>query len=114
MPAVLSAGRAECFRVALLAVTLLINAVFGPRAIPELRLHLILRGRYDAQVMFGMLKVTFGRNRIAAALRVACELEIAVGDVLGRAAHLHVGSVRFVGARQRIRTTPVATPHALV
>jgi hypothetical protein len=112
--AVLRVWRAQCLHIAFLAVTLFLGSVFRARAIPILRLHLVLRGRDDTKIMLRVLEIAFGRDRITAALGIARQLKIAVRDVLRRTAHLHVGPVRLVRARQRIGTTPVATPHALV
>jgi hypothetical protein len=52
--------------------------------------------------MLGVLEIIFRRDRIAGGLRVARELKIFLGDMIGRAANLHVGAVRFINPRQRV------------
>jgi hypothetical protein len=108
--------RTEALGVAtLITLGLLLSSALRPRTIAAiLSVHLLLRGRDDAQIMLGELEITLGRDRVAAALRVTGELQIAICDVLGRTADLHIGSVRLVGARQRVRAAPIATTHALV
>jgi hypothetical protein len=74
--------------------------------------------------MLGMLEKTLRGNMIAGCLRIATQLDVFFGDALGRATHLHIRSIRFVGASQRIwafsattSTTTIGTvaaTHALV
>ena len=66
------------------------------------RLHLGLRGAQDAEIMFGMLQVVLGHDRVARSLRVARQLHVALGDVSGVAADLHVRAVALEIARQGI------------
>ena len=54
--------------------------------------QLLLRGGNQAKIMFGMLVVIFGGDRVAGALRVAGELKIFFADMLSRTANLDVGS----------------------
>src|SRR5271156_1885844 len=67
--------------------------------------------------MFGVLEIVFRSDRIPARVRVARQLKIFFRDMVGIAANLHVGAVRFVRTRQRIgpativRRTP---PHPLL
>ena len=78
---------------------------------------LLLGGGDQTEIMFGVLVVVFGSNRIAGTLRIAGELQVLFSDVRGRAADLNVRSTGLVHAGQRIlvmTTFAVATPHALV
>src|SRR5215472_8366493 len=78
---------------------------------------LLLGGGDPTEIMFGVLVVVFGSNRIAGTLRIAGELQVLFSDVRGRAADLNVRSTGLVHAGQRIlvmTTFAVATPHALV
>ena len=79
---------------------------------------LLLGGGDQAEIMFGVLVVVFGGNRIAGTLRIAGELQVLFGDVGGGAADFHIRSIGLVHARQWIlmmtTTFAVATPHALV
>jgi hypothetical protein len=80
--------------------------------------QLFLRGRDQAEVMFGVLIVVLGGDWIAGTLRIAGKLEVFLGDVGRRSPDFHVRSVRLVHTRQWIlvmmTTLAVATPHALV
>jgi hypothetical protein len=88
--------------------------------------ELLLRRGDQTKIMFGMLIVVLGRNRVTGTLRVAGKLQIFLADVGCRAANFHVRSIRLVHARQWIlvmmmtttatttSTLTVATPHALV
>ena len=69
--------------------------------------ELFLRGRDQAEIMLGVLEVIFGRDRIAGRMGVAGKLEIFLGDVIGRAADLHVGAVGFVHPRQRVMVAAI-------
>jgi len=78
---------------------------------------LFLGGGDHAEIMFGVLVIVFGGDRVAGALRIAGELKIFFRNVGRGAPNFHVRSVGLVHARQRIlvmTTLAVATPHALV
>ena len=64
--------------------------------------ELFLRRGDQAEIMFGVLEVVLGRDRIAGALRIARQLHVFLGDMRGGAANFHVGAVRLVDPRQRI------------
>jgi hypothetical protein len=64
--------------------------------------ELLLRGGDQAEIMFGVLEIVFRCDRITGRLRVACELQIFLGDVIGGAANLYVGTVRFINPSQGI------------
>jgi hypothetical protein len=68
----------------------------------------------ETVIMLGVLEIAFSRNRIAREMGIARELGVFLGDVLRGAAHFHIGTVRFIGTRQRIGPATVAAPHALV
>jgi len=100
---------------------LLIVAALGARLEVRILLaELLLRGRDQTEVMFGVLEIIFRRDRIAGGLSVAGELEIFLRDVVGGAANLHVRAVRFINPRQGILIAPVvmllivAPAHTLV
>ena len=91
--------------------TLLLGVVTEVRIVlPEL----FLRGGYQAEVMLGVLKVVLCRHRVARGLRVARQLYVFIGDVIGSPADFHVGTVGFVDPRERILALAVAPPHAFV
>lgn len=74
-----------------------------------------LRGGDQAEVMLGVLQITFRRYRIARGLGVARELDVFFGNVVCRTAHLHVRAVRFVNAGKWIvPAIAIAAPHALL
>ena len=66
-----------------------------------------LGGGDEAEIVLGVLQVVLGRDRIAAGVGVARELQILLGDVVGVAADLHVGPVRFIRTGQRIGPPPI-------
>ena len=78
------------------------------RVLPEL----FLRRRDQTKIMLGVLIVVFRRDRIAGRLRVARQLNVFLGDMVGGAADFHVGTVRFVDARQRIMIFAAAAASA--
>jgi hypothetical protein len=55
--------------------------------------ELLLRGSNQAKIVLGMLIVVLGRDRIARALCVACELDIFFRDVRSGAANFDVGTI---------------------
>ncbi len=81
---------------------------------------LFLRGGDQAEIMFGVLIIILGGDRISGALRVAGELEIFFGDVGRRSPNFYVLSIGLVHSRQRIlvmmATTlvTITTAHAFV
>jgi hypothetical protein len=66
------------------------------------RLELLAIGHDDAIVVFSVLEIVLCQNPVAGRLGVAGKLQIFFSDVGRGAAHLHVGSVRFKAARQRV------------
>ena len=66
-----------------------------------------LGGGDEAEIVLGVLQVVLGRDRIAAGVGVARELQVLLGDVVGVAADLHVGPVRFIRTGQRIGPAPI-------
>jgi hypothetical protein len=66
-----------------------------------------LRSGNKSKVMFGVLQVILRRDRIAAGMSVSCKLEVFFRDVMRVTAYFHVRSVRFVGSRQRIGSSPI-------
>ena len=78
--------------------------------------ELFLRGGNETKIMFGVLVVILGGNRIAGALGIARKLDVFFCNVRSRAANFDVRAVRFVNARQRILAFAVVTasPHALL
>src|SRR5579862_1864825 len=79
---------------------------------------LFLRGGDQPEIMFGVLIVILGGNRIAGALCIAGELEIFFGDVRCRSPDFYVLPVGLVHPRQWIlvmmATLTIATAHALI
>jgi hypothetical protein len=81
--------------------------------------ELFLRRGDQTEIMFSVLIIIFGGDRISRTLRIAGKLEIFFGDVGCRAADFYVLPVGFVNARQRIlvmATTAftVTTAHTFV
>ena len=78
--------------------------------------ELFLRGGNETKIMFGVLVVILGGNRIAGALGIARKLDVFFCNVRSRAANFDVRAVRFVNARKRILAFAVVTasPHALL
>jgi hypothetical protein len=79
---------------------------------------LFLRRSDQTEVMFSVLIIIFGGNRISRTLRVAGKLEIFFSDVGRRSADFYILPVGFVNSRQRIlvmaTTLTVTTAHTLV
>jgi hypothetical protein len=92
------------------------------RLLLEIRLRLaklFLRRGDQTEVMFSVLIIIFGGDRISRTLRVAGKLEIFFGDVGRRAADFYVLPVGFINSRQRIlvmaaAALTVTTAHTLV
>jgi hypothetical protein len=55
--------------------------------------ELFLGGCNQAEIMLGMLKEAFGRHMITGCLRIATELHVFFGNILGRTTHFDVGAV---------------------
>src|SRR5690606_25614367 len=100
--------------VALLGVEVVALVVVRPLEAAVGRLQLRLRRCDDAEIMFRVLEVILGRDRIAGSLGVTRQLAVFLGDMLGGATHLHVRTVRLVASRQRVGTLAVAPPHTPV
>jgi len=66
-----------------------------------------LRSRNQPKVMLGMLQIILCRDRISARMRISCELEIFLRDMMRVAAYFDVRSVGFIGSRQRIGPPPI-------
>ena len=87
---------------------LLVVAAFGTRLeVRVLLAELLLRSGDQTEIMFGVLEIIFGRDRIAGRLRIACKLEIFLRDVIGGAANLHIRAVRLINPREGILIAPV-------
>jgi hypothetical protein len=66
------------------------------------RLELFAIGHDDAIVMFGVLEVVLRQHPVTGRLRIARQLQIFLRNMRWRAAHFHIGSIRFKAARQRV------------
>jgi hypothetical protein len=55
-----------------------------------------LSGRDQAKIVFGVLKIVFGRDGIAAGMRVARQLQVFLRDVMSIATNFDVRPVGFV------------------
>src|SRR6185437_12049622 len=77
---------------------------------------LFLCGGDQAEIVFGVLIIILGRNRIAGTLRIASKLDIFFRNMRCGTTDLHVWTVRLINARQRVLTLAVvsASPHALL
>ncbi len=79
---------------------------------------LFLRDGDQAKIMFGVLIIILGGNRISGALRVAGKLEIFFGNVGCRSPDFYVLPVGLVHSRQRIlvvmATLTITTAHAFI
>ena len=106
--AVVAACRLRC--AALLRLLLLVIRI--------LLAELLLRRGDQPEIMFGVLVVIFGGDRVSGALRVTRELDVFLGDLLSGAADFHVRAVRLVNSRERILAfavmVVVTSPHPLV
>src|SRR3954453_6656321 len=74
----------------------------GAVLVAVLLVQLLLGGGDDAEIVLGVLEIVLGRHRIAARLRVAGELAVFLGDMLSRAADLHVRAIGLIALRQGI------------
>ncbi len=80
--------------------------VFGARlrlVLPEL----LLGGCDQPEIMFSMLVVVLGRDRVAGGTRIARQLYVFFCNVGGGATDLDVGPVRFEHPGHRVLTAPV-------
>jgi hypothetical protein len=79
--------------------------------------QLFLCGGDQAEIMFGVLIIIFGGDRISGTLRVAGQLQIFFRDVGCRSSNFHVLAVRLVHPRQRILVVAalaIASAHTFV
>jgi hypothetical protein len=99
----------ELLVIALLEVLVVSARTFGPRRLKVrvLLAELLVRHRNQPEIMFRVLEIIFRRDGIAGRLGVARKLEIFLGDVVGRAAYLHIRAVGFINPRQGILIAPV-------
>ena len=66
-------------------------------------LHLLLAvGEDDAVVVFGVLEIVLGENRITRGLRVASQGDVLLGNVRRSSANLYVRSVRLEAPGKRV------------
>jgi hypothetical protein len=94
-------------RKAVVVVTV-IGGRFGLE--PGLRLvlaELLLRGSDQTEIMFGMLVVVLGRDRVAGRTRVARKLHVFLGDVGCGPADFDVRPIRLEYPGHRVLATPV-------
>jgi hypothetical protein len=90
------------------------HGAFGTSEVRIVLAELLLRGGDQAVVVFGVLVVVLGRDRITGRLRVARKLHVLFSDVRGVSAYFDVRAVRLVDPRHGIVTFTVASAHALV
>jgi len=105
-------------------VTVIGNIVVHPAAARLLLViglalaELLLRGGDQAKIMFGVLIIILGGDRISGALRVTSELEIFFRDVGRCAPYFYVLPIGLVHSRQRILVMmtafAIASAHAFV
>jgi len=74
--------------IVLIAVHLAFGAIIG-----ILLTELFLRRGDQAEIMFGMLVIVFGGDRIAGGHRITGQLNVFLGDVRRGSANFHVGAV---------------------
>src|SRR5262245_53673863 len=60
--------------------------------------ELLLGGGDQAEIMFGVLEIVFGGNRIPGCLRIAGELHVLFGDVRGVTANFYFRTIRLINA----------------
>ena len=75
---------------------------------------LILRCGDEAEIVLRVLQIVLRRNRISRRLRIACKLQVFLGDVRSSASYFDIGSVRLVHPCERIVTLAVSPAHTLV
>ena len=103
-------GRGETIgqrvKVAVIVHTLIVFS--GRPLLTALRQRLrSVRGGNETEVMFGVLQIILGCDRISARMSVSCKLEIFFRNVMRIAAYFDVWPVRFIGSRQRIGASPI-------
>jgi hypothetical protein len=103
--------RGETVGDAALVVVLFLGFRFADLAdVARLRLLLGLLSRCnDPEVVFSVLEIALGHNRVAGGLGVARELQVFLGHVMGCAPDLHVWPVGFIGPGKRIRPLAITT-----
>lgn len=126
----LAAARLRLHHTFVVAVELIVGALLATAAGLRLLLLLIglvlpelfLRRSDQTEIMLGVLVVVFRRDRIARGGRIAGQLNVFFGNMVGGTPDFDVGSVRFVNARKRIvilasaasAAPTITTPHAMV
>jgi hypothetical protein len=117
-------GRSPCARlrrmggidiVVAVFIAILVRIVLAERplrlvAVAELRAHLLMGSQHDPHIVLCVLIVIFGRNRVAARVRIPSQLHVLLGDGLGVAAHLDVRSIGLERPGQRVGCLVVAAP----
>jgi hypothetical protein len=98
----------------LLALQTLAHALPVAIGLIGVRLHLITVRHDDAAVVLGVLEIVLRQNRITRRLGVAREREILLGDMRRGSSHLHVWTVGFEAARQRILAFAIAAAAAAI
>jgi hypothetical protein len=109
--------RLEPFLAVIVAEVGIVGTRIGLLMLLEVRILLreLRLGRGDqAEIVLRVLEVALGGDRVAGRLRVARELYVLVGNVMGGAPDLHVRSVGFIDAGERIVIAPIAPAHTLV
>jgi hypothetical protein len=76
-----------------LLVALFAVLVEGPLGRTELYSVLLLRGRDQAIIVFRMLMVVLGRDRVSTGRGISRKLRVLVSDVLSGSTDLYVGTV---------------------
>jgi hypothetical protein len=103
-------GRGETIRqrVKIAVIVQVILILAGRALLAALRQRLrSVRGGDKSEVMLRVLQIILRRDRISPRMSIPRELEIFFRHVMRVAAYFHVGSVRFVGSRQRIGPSPI-------
>jgi hypothetical protein len=103
--------RGETVGDAALVVILFLGFRFADLAdVARLSLLLGLLSRCnDPEVVFSVLEIALGHNRVAGGLGVARELQVFLGHVMGCAPDLHIRPVGFIGPGKRIRPLAITT-----
>ena len=110
-------GRREAVRDYVVVLVPFVGVHFarGPQ-ITHLGLLLRELSRGDnAKIMLGVLEIALSHDRVSRRLRISCELQILLGDMMSGSTNFYIGSIRLICAGQRVRTLAiVATAHALI